>query len=107
MIATGKVELGMGILDVTQSGEEIVQGGVVSAAGYQPIIITATPENTPPQEDNQDEKKNNLLFGWDRTTLIFTFIFAGLLMALVVVSVAKKCTNELPPDKVRRPSNPW
>jgi hypothetical protein len=45
--ATNPPDLGMPILDVSMGDEPIISGGVVSAEGYDPIVITKTEENTP------------------------------------------------------------
>jgi hypothetical protein len=40
MFATNPPDLGLPILDVSMDDEPIVSGGVVSADGYDPIVIT-------------------------------------------------------------------
>ena len=37
----------MPILDVSMGDTPIITGGVVSADGYDPVVITKTEENTP------------------------------------------------------------
>lgn len=46
LMAKGKLDLGAPILDSTVGGGSIVQNGVVTAEGFEPIIITQTTTNS-------------------------------------------------------------
>jgi hypothetical protein len=50
-MATGKLSVGMGILEASAGDVIIVTDGVVVADGYDPIIITPTVTNTPPSPE--------------------------------------------------------
>ena len=50
-LATNQVAVGLPIMDAVAGDEQIVSAGVVVANGYDPIVITSTPENSPPPED--------------------------------------------------------
>ena len=95
----------MPILDVSVGDEPIISGGVVSAEGYDPIIITETEENKAKDSDSQkskDEapvieiKEEKTLFGFDMTTVIFTSIFFFLVFGLFIASCFKGCKTEIP-----------
>jgi hypothetical protein len=94
----------MPILDVTMGDEPIISGGVVSAEGYDPIVITKTEENTPkdplqPESKDKDPKieikEETLIFGFEPTTVIFSVIFLILVAGLFVASCVKSCNNPL------------
>ena len=75
----------MGVLDVTTGDTSIVTGGVVSAPGYDPIIITETPENKPePTKKYEPEEDDGTILGYDRVTFIFTSIFFGIILVVVI-----------------------
>jgi hypothetical protein len=95
------VDLGMSILDVSMGDQKVVTGGVVTAEGYDPIIITQTEENTPPSKDSgkAKEKKQSIDFG-ESTTVVFTIIFVVLLFALVATCSIKQCKNDLTESKL-------
>jgi hypothetical protein len=43
--ATGTVDLGAPVLDVAAGEEKVVEDGVVTAAGFDPVVITMTDTN--------------------------------------------------------------
>jgi len=47
LITSNKLNIGAPVLDVTTNEQEVVTDGVVTAAGYDPIIITPTVTNMP------------------------------------------------------------
>ena len=51
MLATAGVKVGLPILEATAGEEKIITDGVVVADGYDPIIITTTPTNTPEESE--------------------------------------------------------
>ena len=56
MLATGKVKVGLPILEASAGEEEIITDGVVVADGYDPKIITSTSTNTPYVEPEEPPK---------------------------------------------------
>ena len=45
LIASGQLNLGAPILDFAQNSETVVNDGILTAAGYDPVIITGTATN--------------------------------------------------------------
>ena len=81
MLATAGVKVGLPILEATAGEEKIITDGVVVADGYDSIIITTTPTNTP--EGDSGVATPPRMYGSLTQMQFFAIVIAG---GLIVIS---------------------
>lgn len=113
--------MGLSILDVSSGDQSIITGGVVSADGYEPIVITPTEENTPKsseQEPAVEAKPKFEIFGfYGFVIIIIVLLLIGVCIFVVIKTrkllhksrsskyVAEKTKPEYKAEKLPQDSN--